>query len=50
MESKDVKFDFRIKEKDKEFLREVAEKEGVSLSAFIYESAMNRAKRLTSKK
>lgn len=50
MKVKDKLLQIRIKDEDKELIREAAEQQGVSLSSFILEASVNKAKRTIRKK
>jgi|GEM_PF-4929112 len=49
MKVKDKLLQIRIKDEDKELIREAAEQQGVSLSSFILEASINKAKRAVRK-
>ncbi len=50
MKAKNEIIQLRVKDKDKELLKQAAEIEEVSLSNFMLEAGINKAKRILSKK
>ena len=49
MKAKNEVIQLRVKEKDKELLKQAADKEEVSLSSFMLEAGINKAKRILNK-